>query len=64
MAVREVHLQQVLGAVVWDRKGRRVGRLEEYARKLMGPISRLLSGILAAMPLSSDWRPGVSGALS
>ena len=34
MAVREVHLQQLLGALVRDRQGQRIGRLEEVRAEL------------------------------
>jgi hypothetical protein len=61
MAVREVHLQQVLGAVVRDRKGRRVGRLEEVRAEAHGAhleVTEWHLGSYAAFERLAAWSIG------
>jgi len=61
MAVREVHLQQLLGAVVRDRQGQRIGRLEEVRAEARGAHLEVVEwhlGSYALFERLSAWRIG------
>ena len=61
MAVREVHLQQVLGAVVRNRQGQRVGRIEEVQAEARGAHLEVVEwhlGSYAAFERLSAWSIG------
>jgi hypothetical protein len=61
MAVREVHLQQLLGALVRDRQGQRIGRLEEVRAEPRGAHLEVVEwhlGSYALFERLSAWRIG------